>query len=131
MARFIVVIREIGGLKPDYSLEFEAHELPREGDYLSIHRPDKEGPYGEDVIVRRVWWRLEHPETAGFAQDPPKVGSVNEIFVECEPASGPYSSRDWLRVIEGARGRGAEVPAFEVARFSVPEPAPDRSGGER
>lgn len=121
MIKFIIVVREPGSLKPDYSLEFEAAELPREGEYISIQRPDKQRPYGEDMVVRNVWWRLAHPETEGFT-DKPKTGSVDEIFVECEPASSPYSSRHWLRVVEGAREQGVDLPRFNVERFSVPEP---------
>ncbi|WP_448662815.1 hypothetical protein ACG3SL_19570 [Sphingomonas sp. CJ20] len=113
MIRFIVVVRETGRLKPDYSLGFEAPELPREGDYLSIQRPDKRRPYSEDMIVRRVWWRLFHPETGGMEGDP-KTGGVEEIFVECEPAIGPYSSDQW-------RDGHASAPEFEVERFSVRE----------
>ena len=120
MAQFIVVVREIGSLKPDYSLLFEASELPREGDYISIQRPDKPSPFGEDLVVRKVWWRLAHPETGGVA-DEPKIGSVEEIFVECDPASGPYSSKQWLDTVERARQRGVDLQDFEVARFTTPQ----------
>ena len=116
MVKFLVVVREPHRLKPDYSLEFEAPLLPREGDYLSIQRPDHERPFGEDMIVAKVWWRLAHPETDGFGSEPPLVGSLDEMIVECVPATGPYSSDEWLRWLSRA---GA--PELEVARVSVRE----------
>lgn len=123
MIRFTLVVREIGRLKPDYSLDFQAQELPREGEYLSIQRPDKQAPYGEDVVVRRVWWRLNHPETGGFSSGEPKVGAVNEIFVECDPVIGPYSSDHWRDMLTGARERGADIEDMEVERMSIREDA--------
>ncbi|WP_031294948.1 hypothetical protein [Sphingobium ummariense] len=115
MLNFVLVIREPGRLAPDYSLNFTAAVLPRVGDYISVQRSDKPRPYGEDMIVRAVWWRLDHPET-GTATTEPKAGSVNEIFVECEPAVGPYSSDQWRDMIAASGG-----PEFEVERFSVRE----------
>jgi len=121
MPRVTVVIRDVGNLKPDYSLDFDLPELPREGDYISIHRPDKREPYGEDLIVRKVWWRLNHPETSGFATEPLKVGNLNEIFVECDQAIGPHSSDAWRDRLTAAKELGEDVHEFEVARFSVRE----------
>jgi len=116
MVRFLVVVRESGRLEPDYSLEFEAAMLPREGDYLSVQRPDHERPFGEDMIVAKIWWRFSHPETGGFASDPPAVGRLDEIFVECVPAVGPWSSDRWR---DGLARSGA--PELELSRFSVRE----------
>jgi len=117
MIRVHVVVRESGGrLKPDYSLEFDLPELPKVGDYLSIQRPDHPRPFGEDLIVRQVWWRLIHSETGPIASDPPKAGSVNEIFVECDAVVGPYSSDDWKRANQVAE-------KMKVERFSVGESA--------
>lgn len=119
MMRFTVVVREIGSFSPDYSLEFEAGALPRAGDYLSVRRPDVEGPcFGEDLIVRRVWWRLDHPETAPIADDV-KVGRLNEIFVECDPALGPWSTDRWRQRLEAAKARGIDVHDFELERFTI------------
>jgi hypothetical protein len=42
------IVREIGKLKSEYSLDFEFPELPKVGDYISIHRPDLRNPLGED-----------------------------------------------------------------------------------
>lgn len=121
MVRVIVVVRELGRLKPDYSLDFELPEVPAVGSYISVQRPDKPKPFGEDLIVRKVWWRLNHPETAGFGSNPPKSGSLQEIFVECDPALSPYSSDHWRRLVEGAKRGGVDVEEFEVARVSVRE----------
>jgi hypothetical protein len=121
MVKINLVVRELGKLKPDYSLDFELPEVPAIGSYISIQRPDHPEPYGEDVIVRKVWWRLKHPETAASASDPPKIGTLNEIFVECDAAQGPYSSDNWLKVANAGKARGANVEEFEVARFAVRE----------
>ena len=72
------------------------------------------------LVVRSVWWRLKHPETSGFGSEPPKVGGVQEIFVECDPAVGPYSSDRWRDSLQGALERG-HVEEMKVARFSVRE----------
>lgn len=121
MPQIIVVVRELGGIEPDYWLPFEVPEVPAVGTYLSIYRPDKPEPFGEDLIVRYVWWRLKHPETGGFGDDPPKVGSLIEIVVECDMALGPYSSDHWRKMLEGARERGVEVVEFDVSRIAIPE----------
>ena len=121
MVRVILVIREPGRLKIDYSLEFDLPEVPNIGSYVSIQRPDKPEPYGEDLIVRQVWWRLNHPETGGISSNAPKIGRLNEIFVECDPAIGPYSSDRWLEYVDIAKHRGGKVPEFELERFSVRE----------
>ncbi|MDZ5697640.1 hypothetical protein [Chelativorans sp. M5D2P16] len=120
MPKATIVVREVGSLKPDYSLDFDLPALPKPGDYISIHRPDKREPYGEDMIVRQVWWRLEHPETAPYGSDQPKTGALNEISVECDPAIGPHSSDSWRDSLERARQRG-QVQEFEIARLSIRE----------
>lgn len=120
MVKIILVVREVGSLKPDYSLNFEMPQVPAVGDYISVQRPDRPEPYGEDVIVRQVWWRLKHPTTSGFDADPPRVGSVGEVFVECDVAVGPYASEDWLRYY-GARADAGEIERFRVERWAPPE----------
>lgn len=119
--KFIVVAREIGRNSPDYSLEFEAPVLPSVGDYLSIHRPDKEHGHTEDLIVRHIWWRLHHPETGAMASEPAKVGNVVDIQVECDQAIGPHSLDRWRSTLEAARERGVEVEEFDLSRFSLTE----------
>lgn len=116
--KIIIIIREPGRLKPDYSLDFDIPSVPSVGDYISIQRPDKPKPYGEDMIVRQIWWRLSHPETSGYGTEPAKVGKVDEVYVECEPAIGPWSSDQWRDSLERQRSRG-EVKEFEVQRLSI------------
>jgi len=121
MPQIIVVVRELGRVKPDYWLPFDVPEVPAVGSYLSIQRPDRREPFGEDLIVRHVWWRLAHPETGSIGSDPPKVGSLTEIFVECDPALSPYSSDHWRKMLEAARDRGVEVVEFDVSRIAIRE----------
>jgi hypothetical protein len=119
MTRVVIVVREVGRLKPDYSLEFDLPEVPQPGSYISIQRPDQPEPYGEDLIVQQVWWRLKHPEIGGFGSEPPKVGATTEILVECAQAIGPYSTDRWRDTLTGKRANGIEVPELEVARVSI------------
>lgn len=119
MLRVIVLVRVPSRLKVAYSLEFDLPAVPSIGSYISIQRPDNPQPYGEDMIVRKVWWRLDHAATWPSSDADAKGGSVNEIFVECEIATSPYSSDEWLAMVEGARSHGIEVDEFQVAWFSV------------
>jgi len=121
MVQINIVVREIGKLKPDFSLDFELPEVPAVGSYISILRPDTPEPYGEDLVVRKVWWRIKHPETKGFDRAPAKIGSFHEIFVECNQAAGPYSSDTWLSLLDSAKKRGVEIEEFQVSRLSVTE----------
>lgn len=119
MPKIVLVVRELGRTKPEYSLEFELPEIPKAGDYISISRPDVPEPFSEDVVVRKVWWRLFHPETGGTSSDPQKVGRLTEVMVECDQAIGPYALDRWRDSLEAARERGIEVEEFDVQRFSV------------
>ena len=115
MVEVIVVVRESGTVETDFSLNFELPEIPRIGEYISIRRLDQREPFGEDVRIRHVWWRLHHPETNGFASsDKPAIGKLVEIFVECDPALSPYSCDSWRRSLESARS--GTVEEFNVAR---------------
>lgn len=115
MVEVVVVLREFGRKKPDYSLKFVLPTLPRPGDYISINRPDHRQPYSEDAIVRHVWWRLHHPDTRAFgAEGTEMVGELTEIMVECDIAIGPYATDQW-------RKSYSEAEKFDVARFSVTE----------
>jgi hypothetical protein len=120
MIKVCIIIREPGRTKPDYSLDFNLPTLPRKGDYISVQRPDKPSPWGEDMIVREIWWRLNHPETGGSSSSQPKVGAVHEIMIECEPATSPYSSDNWKKYVEGYSSP-KDVPTFDVARLDVRE----------
>lgn len=120
MARVEIVVRELRSSKPEYSLVFELPEVPAVGSYISVNRPDTPQPYGEDLIVRRVWWRLHHPETGGYGYGAnPKVGALTEIIVECDQALGPWSSDRWRDQLEQAKARGVEVEEFDVRRLSI------------
>ncbi len=115
MVNVILVVREPGDLKPDYSLEFELPEVPAIGSYISIQRLDSRLT-SEDMIVRAVWWRLRHSTTGGLSKPSTKPGSVIEIFVECDPALGPYSRKSWRTLLNGAKSRGVEIEEFQVSR---------------
>ena len=77
------------------------------------------------MIVEKVWWRLEHPETrSSFSgAETPKVGSLIEIFVECVQATGPYSRDQWRDMLDRRREHGAVIPEFEVARVQIRQDA--------
>lgn len=116
MTRVIIAVREVGRLQPDYYLEFDLPEVPKPGAYISIYRGTPPETHSEDMIVEKVWWELNHPETGAFGSTPPLVGNVINIFVECTQAIGPASSERWRATLEAHRERGIEVPEFEVAR---------------
>ena len=59
MPQVTIVVRELGSTRPDYSLLFTLPDIPCVGDYISVHREDTPTPHGEDLVVRRIWWRLE------------------------------------------------------------------------
>ena len=127
--KFIVVVREIGCTKPDYSIEFEAPTLPTIGSYLSIHRPDAKHGHTEDLVVRHVWWRLHSPTIGYLAKDEPRIGHVVDIQVECDQAIGPHSRDHWRANLEAARERGVAVEEFNVSRFSISEAEIGRNAG--
>jgi hypothetical protein len=119
--RVTIVVREVGSNRPDYSLDFEVPAVPAVGSYVSIVRADAKYGHTEDLIVRHVWWRLSHPETGGFASDPPKIGNLVDVQVECDPAIGPNSLDRWRDSLESARARGIDIAEFDIARFNVRE----------
>jgi hypothetical protein len=108
-----IMVREVGELKPEYSLDFDLPEIPSPGSYISIQRPNAFGDHGEDLIVDQVWWRLQLDEAG--------IGSIKMIFVECVQAIGPWSSDRWRDTLEAQRKRGKEVPELKVARFGARE----------
>ena len=119
-----IVVREVGRKKPDYSLDFDLPEIPKIGSYISIRRPDTpEGYDDEDLIVRQVWWRLDHPETGTVASPDAKIGGIREILVECDPALGPWARDRWRELMERAKQRGGEVEDFDVLRLNVRQDA--------
>lgn len=114
MARIIIVVRKPNQKSIDFSLDFDLPEVPAVGSYISVFRPDS--THSEDVVVREVWWHLHHPETGSSASNPPKVGIVRDIMVECDIAVGPYARNQWRKSADTAKSRGIEVPEFQVAR---------------
>ena len=120
MIKFTVVVRNVSSVYPDHFMDFEAPELPREGEYISIHRPDIPPPCTQDMVVKKVWWQLDHP-TKGEEEDTQEVGTLKGIFVECAPAIGPYSSKEWLGMVDRARRLSVKVPEFEVRRSDKQE----------
>jgi hypothetical protein len=129
MINVTVIVREVGGLNPVCSLNFIFPVIPRIGEYISIQRSEKLKPLGEDMVVRKVWWRLSHPETSSFptADKPRSIGNVDEVFVECAPAISPYSSDSWRTSVESSAEIG-ESEFFEVARTTIRESDQDISG---
>jgi hypothetical protein len=124
MVQVIVVVRELGKRKPHYSLRFDLPEVPKIGSYLSINRPDTPEPYSEDLVVRAVWWRLFHPEIGPVVPNGnEKIGGGIEIFVECDPAIGPYAKDSWRDRLQAAKRRGLDVEEFPVERSRVRQSA--------
>lgn len=122
LVEVVLVVREPGRLKPDYSLKFALPAVPNVGDYISIYRPDSK-LHTEDVVVRHVWWHVRHDETDAFGDgdEEPLVGRVREIIVECDPAIGPFARDRWRDQLEARAERGKVVERFEVERFSLRE----------
>lgn len=119
MIDVLVIIREPGREKPMSTYRFQLPSLPRIGDYLSICGPDIRPPFGEDVIVKHIWWRLQHPSAGATIYDDTAIGRVEEIFVECDIAQGPYASSTWKKQAATARAKGVEVEEFGISRISI------------
>jgi len=62
------------------------------GSYISIIRLYTPQPYGEDLVLRKFWWRVKHPETKGLDPAPAKMRSFHEIFVECKAVADQIQS---------------------------------------
>ncbi|MCI4678293.1 hypothetical protein K9U39_07890 [Rhodoblastus acidophilus] len=127
MVKAKVVVRDLDRSKPFHELDFELPEIPAIGSYLSIRRPDAAPPFGEDFVVHAVWWRLSHPAAGAEGGGAAEGGKLQEILIECGPATSPYSSDEWLRWADGARARGLCVPAIGAGRRAIRdgEPEPD------
>jgi len=122
MIRIELCVREPGKKEIDFSLPFNVPELPKLGDYISVHRANQGTPHTEDVVVRHVWWMLETPETRTTAEaGTERVGQLNKIFVECEMALGPYANDRWHETMLRYRTSGQPIEEFDVARVSVRE----------
>jgi hypothetical protein len=126
MMRVLIVVHEAGSLELGDSFEFDLPEIPAKGSYISIERPDAQSPYGQDLIVREIWWRLRHPSPE-LAPTKGKVGELAEIFVECERAVSPYSSERWRSSL-GRRARERRALWFRSSvRHVVPRDLADHA----
>lgn len=114
MLDVIIAVREPGRLKPDWSSRFLLPEIPEIGSYITINRPGESAPWGEDMVVKKVWWMLFNPNGNSTENSPDHVGTVKQIIVLCEAALGPFSTKSWRNAHEGRTG----VQTFEVARFA-------------
>ena len=120
--RVRLYVCEPGERKPDFSLAFDLPEVPRPGDYISVHREDKETPHTEDLVVRQVWWSLETTETrTSSSEEGERVGNLREIGVECEMALGPWSTDQWFDKMRQHEANGRTIKRFDVSRLSVRE----------
>ena len=122
-----------GGGETDYSLDFDLPAVPRTGDYICIRRPG--GEVGqEEFIVRRSWWSLVYPVSgdssrsivklklgsipagatvANESPNPPPVGSLSQLVVECEFALGPYPTDGHKRSCEIYKQRKGSLKEFD------------------
>ncbi len=119
-----VIIRETKRMKASFSLAFDLPILPRVGDYISVFRGEKKF-HSEDVVVRKIWWHLAHPDaTACTSSSNDVTGGIREVFIECDLALGPNPCNDWRSYTEAARNKGQSVKQFEIG-VAVLEPALD------
>lgn len=117
MLHACIVVRETGGLAPEYMMRFDLPTLPRVGTYLSVCRPGGASHEGEDLIVRQVWWRLKHPDKqAASRSGADGIGHLDDVIIECAKAIGPYSSEAWRSELIEAERQGLDVEAFDVER---------------
>jgi hypothetical protein len=121
MVKVRVVVRQHGRLRLDYSAHFDLIEVPTIGSYISIQRPDEPEPFGEDMVVRKIWWRLNYPTPRNSISPSKKLGVLHEVIAVCDPAVSPYSSNNWRQVVEYAKSRGVTVEKFEVERLTAAE----------
>jgi hypothetical protein len=75
MVAVTVVVRKLGRKEPEYSLPFDVPELPKVGSYISLFRSDGHPKWvsSDDLVVRLIWWELEHPtRSEGMSDDDDK-----------------------------------------------------------
>lgn len=113
MIKVTVIIRELGKNSIEFWQEFDLPEVPRVGDCISVFSFDTLRPLSMDLIVRKVWWHLVH------SGNPETVGKFRDVCVECDTASGPYSSEEWQRRLKIAEQKGVPVENFGIARVVV------------
>ncbi len=125
MVEVIAVVRNVGRLMPNRFQRLVLPDIPAVGSYISLQGADGTSPTGEDLIVRQVWWRVRcSPDAPSASQT---AGSLKEIFLECDPAIGPYSSTEWRQSL----GNNPEIEVFEAARADAIRPPPDWDAAAR
>jgi hypothetical protein len=117
-----LVMREIGGLRPDWSVRVDVPEVPRVGDLISVHRADCLTDHSDDGIVKKVWWRIDDFGRRAIVSDQTDIaGELREVVVECAPAIGPWSADHHHDALDAAAASGVAVERFEIERLSVRE----------
>jgi len=118
-----IVVRKLGVAEPEYALPFELPEVPRVDSYISIYCPAAPGTNGrlrssDDLVVRHVWWELQH-----LTDDPPIFdgpGKALETTIECDHAIGPLlDGRKRDLILREAEAKKIDVERFDVARVRV------------
>jgi hypothetical protein len=123
MVRVTIVIRKLGRTEIEYSLPLSLSEIPQVGHYISLFRSDNRERSRDDLIVRHVWWHIDHPTPAdgGSDSDLVKEGREREILVECDHAYGPYLVEKHRRFMEQeAIEKGVPIESFGVSRVVIP-----------
>lgn len=95
-----ISVRDARRLQSARSYSFRLPSLPRKGDVISIQRFEKDSPWGKDMVVEGIWWRLEDPSPTDSLIETVETGGLNMIVVECSPAIGPYSSNQWRDYVQ-------------------------------
>ncbi|MGL6075121.1 MAG: alpha/beta hydrolase [Fimbriiglobus sp.] len=97
-----------GGGETDYSIAFDMPEIPRPGDYITIHRAGRSGT--ENFIVKRTWWNLEF-------DDKEKQGKTMDIWVECEFAVSPDSSEHHNAACKSYESKKGQIKKFDKSMY--------------
>lgn len=96
-----------GGGETDYSATAQLPGAPNVGDYILLQVGNEIGP--RSFIVRRLWW---HVKTDANADS----GSLDQLTVECEFATGPIMSAEHKKVCENY-APSCTVPAQDNSAF--------------
>jgi hypothetical protein len=128
MVDVVLVLREPGELRPAQAWRACLPALPRVGDCITVSGPDDRPPLGSDMIASAVWWVLD--QSGPGRADEELAAEFVEVFVECTPAEGPYSSAGWRTQMAAARRYGVEIPTFRVSRSVVGTEGDVRAAGD-
>ncbi len=86
-----LVFASAEGRERAHDLIFDLPAVPGRGDHLTITRPGQAGT--TDLVVRRVYWALDHPDESHRA-DRPVAGTLAAVTVECDLALGSYAQEE-------------------------------------